>query len=297
MLAACASGPAAVPERPAVAVRYSGSTPPQADPKAAAEAEAIALLAAFRAPGGAVRLPRAPARAPSSLGGPFSEPRSADLLVRTAWWSYPGTPQQAADWIGRHAPTSSTAASGGSAGGPGEQVWFQGFDRAPTALLSRRTLEVQAVAFGGGTLLRVDAVVLWLPQRSANTRIPSGVTRLTVLALPGPGAVTRTPAGPAPARSATVTDQGLLRQVAALVDALPSAPKGVFSCPADTGATLRLEFYTGGSSPAVVVDSRNSGCLRADLSVRGGPQHIGLSTAGGFNQQVLTLLQPRFGTG
>ncbi|WP_370097657.1 hypothetical protein [Streptacidiphilus sp. MAP12-20] len=267
------------------------SVQPALSPQAAADADAAALLAAFRAPPGAKELPGAPTVVPSLLRQPLSRPSSPDLVIRTTWWTWPGTPEQAVAWITAHAPSGSRADGSGASVGPGEHAVFEGFSRPPTATLSTRTVTAGAEAFHGGTLLRVDAEVVWLPQRPAAARVPAGVSRLVVLANPGRSA---TGGAPTLVQLASVTDPALLRRAAALVNALPMAGEGKISCPMDRGTRLRLEFYTTGSSPAAVVVSAVSGCLRVDLSVRGGPQHTALSGTTGFNEQLLALLGLRF---
>ncbi|TDT98755.1 hypothetical protein EDD99_6986 [Streptomyces sp. 846.5] len=295
LLAGCATqlGPAS--SESASTVISITASPPRAggaSPQQIARADVAARLRTFVAPSGARRLASAPAGAAELIPVP---PTGSNDVVATGWWSYPGTQQQAVAWLMAHAPSGNngtiTGTSGSLLGGP--QVDEVGFGEAGTALLQQRELDVRLAVHGASTLLRVDAVDTWRPAHPAAAVIPSGVTRIVLTATsglnPGGHASTVRPL-------AAVTDAGQVAKVVALVNALPTAPVGVFNCPADFGSELTVDFYRGSgggndASPAAVVVDRMTGCGGTELSVRGGPQNVALADSG---QQILDLLKVSF---
>jgi hypothetical protein len=261
--------------------RSSGESPQQI-----ARADVSAALRAFVAPPGARRL----AGAPAGSAGLFSLPPSGgNDMVTTEWWTYPGTQDQALAWFMSHTPPGTTRTGTGAM----DSVPFLSFGRSATALLQLRELGIQVAVHDGSTLLRVDGHDTWRPARPAAAVIPGGVTRLVLTTTPGLNA-----GGPASVARplAAVTDPGQVAKVVALVNALPTAPVGVFNCPNDSGAQLVIDFYRGSSSgndrsPAAVVVDRMGGCGGTELSVRGGPQNVALADSG---QQILDLLKVSF---
>ena len=281
LLAGCAAlnGPASTP----ISISVSPARTPDVPPQQTAEADVSARLLAFVAPPGALRLGSAPAAAAELIEVP---PGGGNDVAATGWWTYPGTRQQAVAWLTAHAPRGGNGMVTGSSGSlrGGTQVDEVDYTMAGTALLQQRGLDVRLAAQGGGTLLRVDAVDTWRPAHPASAVIPSGVTRLVLMADPGP-----TPGGRPTAPLATVTGPGPVAKVVALVNALPTAPVGKFSCPADFGAVLTVDFYRGsGTSPVAVAVDRMTGCGGTLLSVHGGPQNVALESSG---QQILDLLK------
>lgn len=290
LLAGCASqpGPGAGPASASPSTRPSTSVVPSRSaalsPQQTARADVSAALKAFVAPPGARRLPGAPTGS-AKLLPPFSFGDKNDV-VTTGWWSYSGTPDQAVGWFMSHVPPGTTRTGAGTI----NSRPFVTFGRSATALLQSRELEVQVAVHDGRTLLRVDAHDTWRPAHPAAAMIPAGVTRLVVIASPG---YNPSKALPGQRTLATVTDPTLVAKTAALVDALPTAPVGVFNCPMDGGAELTIDFYRGhgdtdGTAPAAVVVDRMGGCGGTLLSVLGGPQQVALAAS---SQQILSLLK------
>jgi hypothetical protein len=93
-----------------------------------------------------------------------------------------------------------------------------------------------------------------------------------------------------------VTDPGLIRQVAAMTDALPLLAPGAVSCPNDTGGALRLDFYTAASAaPAASLIVDHSGCQNATITTTEAFAPTNLATAAaGYQAHVLALLHVTF---
>ena len=182
--------PAHAPGAPASA--RAGWVATAAGNRAAAWAEAARLLSLARVPPGAVRL----ARPPWSLPGPaLGRPAVASLVDRVVAWRV-GSPFAAVQaWLSAHPPrglpsdgwarggnaiTGQTTMTGTSYRGPASRAW-QSAD-----------LEISTFPAGSETsMIRVDAVIVWLDPRP----VPSG---------PGAHPVRVTVAGGCPR-----TDQGV----------------------------------------------------------------------------------------
>ena len=208
-------------------------------PQAAARADATSLLAAFVPPPGATRLARRPSPLPEALMNPgVGWPASPDLVLLTEWWSYAGTPQQALAWIRTHGPSGTTPGAD-ALGAAGNSTGALSYDRPANPQLGQRSLEITFDGTGTRTVLRTDAVVMWLPARPAGATITDSVTRITLVATPG-GQIgrgtRRTVVLP------TVTDPAVIAKIVKLLNGLPMPADASTSCPADTGADLRLSF-------------------------------------------------------
>lgn len=155
-----------------------------------------------------------------------------------------------------------------------------------------------------GTPLRAPATGIapqQTPRADARPRpaaavIPSGVTRIVVLAAKG----FYSGGGPVTTRTlATVTDPTLVAETVALVNALPGPSTEVAYCMAAPGIELVVDFYQGSgganaTSPAAEVVDRLGGdiCGGTLLSVRGGPQQVPLADSLGRTLALLKLTFP-----
>jgi len=261
-------------------------------PRAAARADATSLLAAFVPPPGATRLSREPSPLPVPLSNPgVGLPVSPDLVLLTRWWSYPGTPQQVLAWIRAHSP-SGTVEGADALGGSADPTGSVSYDRPSNTQVAQRSLEITFDRIGTRTVLRTDAVVMWLPTRPEGATIPNSVTRITVVATPGGQLGLRTRRTVA---LPTVTDTPVIAKIVTLLNALPMIGDGATSCGADIGASLRMSFYSGsGTTPAAVAVAQVGGCDGVDLSVRGGPQGVGLDGRTDVTSKVLSLIGATF---
>src|SRR5262245_21861900 len=171
--------PARAPRAP-VSVR-PGRVATAAGNHAAALAEAARLLSLARVPPEAVRV----ARAPRSLPGPaLGRPAVDSLVDRVLTWRV-GLPFAAVRaWLAAHPPrglpldgsasdgnakTGQTTMAGTSYRGPASQAW-QSAD-----------LEISAAPVGSdGSMIRVDAVIVWLDPRPVHSAPGAHPVRVTV---------------------------------------------------------------------------------------------------------------------
>lgn len=139
--------------------------------------EANRLLALLRLP----RESTTTAIRPASLRGPaLGRPVVASLVDLSSYWSAPMTMDAAARWLRAHPPRRLALGGTSTWGGPGGSGIGTGIgwgDR-PTTAWSHASLEVGLTAIGGVTVVRADAVVLWLDPRPV--RIAAGGSRLRV---------------------------------------------------------------------------------------------------------------------
>jgi hypothetical protein len=293
LLAGCATQ-TAVPtaaQTPTPSVSHASTVRPST-PQAAARADAASLLASFVPPPGTTRLPQEPDPLPNPLMNPgVGMPASPDLVLLTAWWSGPGTPQQTLAWIDAHRPggTVMGATSLGNATAPTGAL---SYDRPSTTQLSRRSLEITFDRIGARTVLRTDAVVMWLPSRPAGATIPTTVTRIALVATPGGQfGRTRRTVVPLPA----VTDKLIVAKIVTLLNGLPMTGDAATSCGNEIGAMLRMSFYVGtATTPVAVADAEQGGCGGVDLTMHAGPQNVSLDGRTGTVPKVMSLTGATF---
>jgi hypothetical protein len=253
-----------------------------------ARAQAGPLLASLRLPSGAARSGSDPADN-SALNGPAFATATPARVDKHVFWRVAGSPQTVIDWIRAHPPRGSTGVfSSGVATLHGvPYAWSLAFSyRARRNVLRSKTLGVLVTAArGGGTALRADAEVVWWVSRPSWERVPSGV-----------GAVTITDhrlgqSSPAPR---TVTDAATVGRIVTLVDGLPRAQPGAYSCPADMGPMVDLSFLPApGGAPVAVATADGSGCGIVTFSI-GGQTAPALSGGAGLIKALESLLHATF---
>jgi hypothetical protein len=216
------------------------------------------------------------------LRQPMSQ-STGNLVDRARWWIGTGTVGAAFHYFANHLPDGLTKSGSGSASGPnGPTVEGLTFDAAgpdwskPT-IYSNLELDVEAVQLGDQVGIRVDAQGLWLVQRTDAENIPDSVSSVdVVVSRPGrASAVTRT------------LDAKDARQLAKLINALPVAMRGQFSCPMDFGGTDTLTFRAGTITRQVRVDP--TGCQGVTLA--GSAKNFpGLTGGGKVNISLMKML-------
>jgi hypothetical protein len=272
--------PSASPSRPATA---AGQTPKQR-----ADADAAAILAAFVAPPGAVKLSRAPSVGNGLLKHPDGFPEVADLVDDADWWQAPGGPRVLLGWEKSHLPRQFWDTGYATQSGQDGSLSYYGddFQLPANDVLNQRTLVVEAVDAGDGkTDFRVDAQVTWIPARPASEVVPSAARAVTLSLLPNLNVHTKLPA------PVTITDPGQVRAITALIDGLPEFPPGVYSCPADFGSALVLTFRARPGGPALAVATVElSGCEGVDFTI-GGQEQPGLGGVDQGRQEAAQVLE------
>lgn len=246
--------------------RTPASSADQPTSVAAARKEAAALLRLLPAYPGARLVAQAtyvpaasgaplPAQMPAPLGlfPQVGVPGSDNLVDAYATWVVPAPPTAVLAWARQRAAAAGLVqqASGGSSG-PGFKAQGLAFVRQTGSLTPGIQVSVQA-AGQGKSVVRYDAMVIWLPPRPAAEDLPSGVTRVQVDLLSG------TPQEAV--ASATVTATGEVDQLVALVNGLPTAAPGVSDCPAERGQEVRLTFVGPGKT-SVTVSQGSCGFVR-----------------------------------
>jgi hypothetical protein len=162
------------------------------------------------------------------------------------------------------------------------------FSLAPVpGVLNNRDLVVEVTAAGNGqTAIRVDAQVSWQPPRPAAERVPADARAVTITQVPG---LDRNPNAGRPPVPVTITDLGVVRRLAALVDGLGLSTIGpAVSCPMVVGDEIRLTFLARPGGPPLAVVQAPAACGTVEFSAGGKPQPA-LQITDSFIAQVLKL--------
>jgi hypothetical protein len=189
-----------------------------------------------------------------------------DLVDLHQFWRVPGDLRSVFDWIESHPPAGSAGQEGGAMGNRGGIVaQYVGYSfltphwgGAPAETL----LFTGVRARGRGAAVRVDAQVVWLLKRPASERIPGGVRAILFEARGG-----------GQADGGRVFNRHRIRRVTALIDSLPAAQPGAFSCPGSPGQSMRLVFLDGAGHRLSTAYVDGGGCEIVNLWIHGRPQH------------------------
>jgi hypothetical protein len=230
-----------------LALTTGSAAPSAAANRHVALADAQTQLASLRLPRGAVRSPAKPAGEdgpgyPTDTWAGLRPGTPGTTGVGAAYWTAPGSPLAAEDFVERHPPAGSkvSGSQSGYAEGYGTVIDFQW--PPVTNVLAARTLTLVIEQLkGGGTGFSAYSEAAWITPRGRLDRIPSGVRELRVLA----GAVTGL-GFTGPTQRALITSQAAINRVVALLDSLPFEPPGAdygcgFACRGL--AQVRLTFY------------------------------------------------------
>jgi hypothetical protein len=260
--------------------------------KSAAEADAASLLASLNLPASAVRQAGEPAGDDGTLAQPASGPPATPNAVDDhAWWVVPETTQQVLAYIENHSPAGGTQSlSGSGMSGSGPTVTATGF-AWPTVpgQLGLRSLDIAIVRLGdGSTGVRADGEAVWITPRPRSERIPTRVRRVVVSNRRG-GVVVQGPF--------IITSRVTVAKIISLLNRLPAAQPGVYSCPADFGWHLRLLIYASPEpSPIAVATIESGGCGAVRLTLAGKAQPL-LADGYTATKRLGALLHVRFDTG
>jgi hypothetical protein len=259
VLVACGAAHASAPRLAHVAARQHTIAP---HTKTAAIRKAAQLLDEYVPPHGAVRLQRAPTgyHQPSDPGAGIFGKR----VDRHRYWRVQASVQSIESSLqDRRLPgwgSGGTVSTGGTHGLLNTDATFAvpGFGGRSTG----RLLSVYAVnaARGGGSLLRVDVVVVWKLPRSAREDLPAGVSEIDIH---GPRA------------EAQITDTMQLRTIARWFDRLPlEEPRFIdpVGCPMlldRSSFTFAFRGVHGGVLARARVPEISGICSAALYSIRG----------------------------
>lgn len=236
MLCACAS--------PAAALPWPHSEAGLANLAAAREDARLLLKATPVPPGATPSVKAPPGTPPILLKGP------GRVLPTTAhawsWWTVPGEPEAAIEWMIAHPPAGVTGMGSGNAVefGSEEQARIGEFTwpEVPT-VLTHRTLYAAAVSGSlGSSILRADALVSWFLPRPAEEQIPDSVRVLDVADEHIPAKTTRL----------LISRPRTVRRIAALIDGLPASAAEKAKCLRNRpNHYLRLTFRARPGGPAL----------------------------------------------
>jgi hypothetical protein len=108
-------------------------------------------------------------------------------------------------------------------------------------------------------------------RRPVGEKVPAGVKAVTITEYLGLNPERKPP------KPVTITAPAKVHQLVALVNGLPVFPPGTYSCPADFGDGLKLEFRAApGKTPLAVAVDLLSGCPSVVLTI-GGKQQSALA--------------------
>lgn len=242
-----------------------------------AAVEASGLLGEVEVPPGSTRLTSRPSDAPDLDQAPFL-PQVSTMVTRTTWWSTALSPVDALGWMRAH-PANGLFAS---ISGPS----IIGFEGNGSGVIDQITVYAEAFTLPDGTTgIQLSSVVVYQPVRSAQETIPAAAKLVATPRFPGPG-------GRAGA-SKTFTNQAEINRVAEIINALPTQPLGIRSCPADTGGILELDFQSSGGAPLAQVVVKASGCAGTYVTANG-TQQPALSSGYETLQQIQDILGTRW---
>jgi hypothetical protein len=240
----------------------------------------------FAVPPGGRRLARAPDAGHGVLEQSLPPTGNPDEVGRAEFWQVPGSPQAALAWEKRQAPPALTYTGSGSGSLRGTTTEWEDDYSLPAVparpsvngQISSRTMSLFAVDAGNGRAdIEVEVSVEWIPPRPASEAVPQAARAVTIAAVPDMNL------GVTPPASVTVTDPAQVRRIAAVIDALPLSPPGVFSCPFDAGAKVVLTFRAQGrgDAPLAVAVEGLEGCEWTYLTIGGRQQpNLGAANSG-----------------
>lgn len=291
LLAGCAS--ATVDPGSAQGPASSSAAAGAADHAQTAAQDAASLFAAFPAPPGATRLTAAPAAVPQLAGvAPAEHPADPNLVQHTEWWTTSQAPAALLAWIKAHPPTGTTADGSSTSTSSGTaDLWVQDFAApAQPGVISQRLLEAAVTAApGGGSALRVDAIVTYLPTKSAAETIAVPVMLEVTPDYPGQGQGQQQGAANPAVAPVKVTDPLKIAEITSLVNGLPAAPTGGMNCPMDNGSGLKVSFQSASGAPWAQADINASGCRTVTITVNGKAQPA-LSGGDQLTDQIISIL-------
>jgi hypothetical protein len=226
--------------------------------KAEAAGLARRMLSRLRLPAGARRIPSAPLRPGLLWAG---APRALELHE---FFELPQPAATVAAVLGSHVPAGMGLASTSELGDPAgvEEQYVSFTQRRVMTGIYMAQLALSVAPAPGGSIVRVDAQVIWYPPRSAAEYIDPA--RYHVLTITASAYGTRPGT-----RGLIVTSRSAIADVAAALNRSPVVPVQEANCPALLVA-YRLAFaVTRPARPAVVVYATLQPCIGVRVIVDG----------------------------
>lgn len=261
VLSACASRAAALP--------WPHSEAGLANLAAAHEDARLLLKALPVAPGATPSIKAPPGAPPILLKDPGRVlPTTAHIW---SWWTVPGEPEAAIEWMLAHPPAGVAGLGSGTAVefGSEEQARFGEFTwpEIPNVLTHRVLYAATVPGPSGSSILRADALVSWSLPRPAEEQLPDSVRVLEVTDIHIPTTTTRL----------LISKRRTVRRIATLIDGLPASAAEKAKCLRNRpNHYLRLTFRARPSGPALAEASQTlpalGDCQPLTLRLDGKPQ-------------------------
>jgi hypothetical protein len=217
-----------------------------------AYADATALLATFRPPPGATRLPGQPPGTPLlSQAMPLDSPNVATV---TSWWQVSGEPHAVLASLAT--PAGASRGNSSSRFGPEDSMEVATFDWPPGNGFAGRHLIVMATLTGTATVLRVDGMTVWVPDRGPATLVPDTARSVVVSVRPGPSSLL------------TIDDPAQVTAIVAAVNALQIDPYGPRPCPLPPVVEdVDLSFRSAAGTEVAQAQASTGGCDDVYLTI------------------------------
>ena len=221
-----------------------------------AKVDARSLLALAPVPSGSKTIATWIAADGQELAGPMSLPAGRDQVDFTKFYLVPDASRSLA-WFHRVKIDGRAHSSWGSSGGPGSGNESEvAFTFPATSVLQQQLLEYSLLPVPHNQLeVRVDALVSYVARKSIYSIIARGAVTVRIVVNRGSNAKHDRVSTYSTTSASTITT------LISKVNDLPPALSGVFSCPADFGASITLRFYRADSTaPYAVVVADPGGC-------------------------------------
>lgn len=177
--------------------------------------------------------------------GPPEQERTATQARAIGWYFTKASPAQVLSWVEAHPPTGSQLEGSGSGTSGPSFLSFQ----YPTPHSTHSTLYVTPeTGADGRTVIRLDAMVDWVPSRSPDSLVQSGAGSVSVVTV-----THSVPPRPLPAAETTPlrsTDPQVIGRIVDLLNALTPPLGGMHSCPISAGTSVTIELDGRGRAEA-----------------------------------------------
>ncbi len=223
---------------------------------ATAKVSAKALLALAPVPPGSTPIATWIAADGQELSGPMSLPAGRDQVDFTKFYLVANAARSLA-WFHDVKVDGHAHSSWGTSGGPGSGNESEvSFSFAATSVLQQRVLEYSLLPVPQHRLeVRVDALVSYVARKSIYSVVARGAVKVVIVLNRGTNATHDR------VSTYSTTSNATIDELISRVNDLPPALSGVYSCPADFGASLTLRFYRAGApTPYAVVVADPGGC-------------------------------------
>ena len=220
---------------------------------------------------------------PAALAKPFDAGNPANRIDDFRLWTLP----ESADSTWRFTMARPSAEITTYGGGPNNGTFIaEGYVLRPPLQIDHEVLSLQIVDSGPGTsIMRADALVVWLPDRTPGEEVPVTDTVVTV------GRSVSLPGQSSPHTAQVVTDTAWVRVLTEAFDGLPTALPVAMTCDTkDADARGRVAFSSAPTAVPDIVATLHpcSAGFLVTVQLRGAPAQP-LKDIGGFYSNVSAI--------